>query len=395
MKVKNLFVALSILSITACNSDGGKTKVSGTVEDSEQIFISMLTPQEEKALDTLAVTDSKFNYIITNDSVAGFYAIGTSDRFRFPLFVESGEKVEIEITGKSGDRNYTVSGSEGSERMMKVNNLMRDAMDRIDRLDSINQSSMDSTNFIQVRMKSDSIRKFVAEETSEELKAMIDENPGSMTNLFLLSQSMGRTPLITPMDDMEYYEKVLAALEEKYPNSDHVIFFTERVAKLREAMAMQAEMEKVKENLQPGKEVPNIEMPGPDGTTHSLADLKGKVVLIDFWAGWCRPCRMENPNLVRMYNAYKGKGFDVFSVSLDGLPQQPNPKEDWTKAIEDDGLVWENHVSDLQGWSSSVVRKFGFTGIPFTVLIDREGKIIATELRGPQLEAKLKEVLGS
>ena len=88
-------------------------------------------------------------------------------------------------------------------------------------------------------------------------------------------------------------------------------------------------------------------------------------------------------------------GIQEISVSLDGLPQQPNPKEDWTKAISDDGLSWENHVSDLQGWNSAVVRQFGFTGIPFTVLVDRDGNIIATELRGPQLEAKLKEVLGS
>ncbi|MGB0176745.1 MAG: TlpA family protein disulfide reductase, partial [Owenweeksia sp.] len=175
----------------------------------------------------------------------------------------------------------------------------------------------------------------------------------------------------------------------------HVANFEDRVTKLKEAVAVEAEMNRVRESLAPGKPVPNIAMTGPDGTTHNLADLRGKVVLVDFWAGWCRPCRAENPNLVRMYNEYKGKGFEVFSVSLDGLPQQPNPKEDWTKAIEDDGLLWKNHVSDLQGWNSSVVRQFGFMSIPYTILVDREGNIIATELRGPQLEAKLKEVLGA
>jgi len=120
----------------------------------------------------------------------------------------------------------------------------------------------------------------------------------------------------------------------------------------------------------------------------ALASLRGKTVLIDFWASWCRPCRAENPNVVRVYNKYKDKGFDVFSVSLD------NRKGAWEKAIQDDGLVW-NHVSDLNGWKSSVVSLYRFKGIPFTVLIDKEGKIIAKNLRGPALEQKLKEVLGS
>ena len=395
MKVKNLFVALSLFSMAACNTDGGKTKVSGTVEGSDQIFVSLLTPQEVKPQDTLDVTDSKFSYTFKNDSSANFYVVETTDQYRIPLYVQPGENIKIEITGSENQREYSITGSKESERILRINTTMKDAMDRVTRLDSINQSAIDSTNFMSIRTKSDSIRNHVAEETRQELKDMIDEDPGSMTNLFIYAQNMGRTPLITPKEDMEYYDKVLVALKEKYPNNAHVANFEDRIAKLKEAVAVEAEMERVRENLTPGKPVPNIEMPGPDGTTHSLSDLKGKVVLVDFWAGWCRPCRMENPNLVRMYNEYKGKGFDVFSVSLDGLPQQPNPKEDWTKAIEDDGLVWENHVSELQGWNSSVVRQFGFMGIPYTVLVDREGNIIATELRGPQLEAKLKEVLGS
>ena len=126
-----------------------------------------------------------------------------------------------------------------------------------------------------------------------------------------------------------------------------------------------------------------------------ISDLKGKIVLVDFWAAWCGPCRAENPNLLRMYNEYKSKGFEVFSVSLDGLAQQPDPKSDWTTAIEKDGLIWENHVSDLLGRNSTVSRRFGLMNIPYTILVDREGKIIQTNLRGPALEAKLKEVLGS
>lgn len=137
-----------------------------------------------------------------------------------------------------------------------------------------------------------------------------------------------------------------------------------------------------------GMEAPDIALEGPDGKVRRLSDLRGKVVLIDFWASWCRPCRAENPNVVRIYNMYKDKGFEVFSVSLD------NKREAWLQAIESDGLVWENHVSDLRGWSSAGGRLYGVSSIPATVLVGRDGKVLARNLRGPQLESALKELFG-
>jgi thiol-disulfide isomerase/thioredoxin len=117
-----------------------------------------------------------------------------------------------------------------------------------------------------------------------------------------------------------------------------------------------------------------------------LSDLKGKVVLIDFWASWCGPCRKENPNVVRLYKKYEKQGFTVLSVSLD---EDPNA---WKAAIQKDGLIWKNHVSDLKGWKSNMPVLYGFEGIPFTVLVNREGNIIGKELRGEGLERKLSEV---
>jgi thiol-disulfide isomerase/thioredoxin len=130
---------------------------------------------------------------------------------------------------------------------------------------------------------------------------------------------------------------------------------------------------------------PEISLKTPTGKTLKLSSLRGKVVLIDFWASWCGPCRKENPNVVRLYNQYKAKGFTVFSVSLD------QDAEAWKKAIASDGLIWPNHVSDLLGWQTPLVQLYGFEGIPHTVLIDQEGKIIGTGLRGESLEQKLKE----
>lgn len=140
-------------------------------------------------------------------------------------------------------------------------------------------------------------------------------------------------------------------------------------------------------NFAPGMAAPEISLPDPDGNLVSLSGLKGKYVLIDFWASWCKPCRLENPNVVRVYNTYKDKGFEILGVSLD------RTKDAWVKAIDQDGLGWL-HVSDLRFWNSAAAQTYKVSSIPYTVLVDPDGKILAERLRGPSLEAKLKEIFG-
>jgi len=137
-----------------------------------------------------------------------------------------------------------------------------------------------------------------------------------------------------------------------------------------------------------GREAPDFAMPDVTGKQIKLSSFKGKYVLVDFWASWCAPCRQENPNLVKAYQQFKDKNFTVLGVSLD----RPGQKDNWVKAIHDDQLAWTN-VSDLQFWNSEVVSLYGFNGIPYNILVDPQGKVIAEGLRGQLLVAKLGEVL--
>ena len=171
------------------------------------------------------------------------------------------------------------------------------------------------------------------------------------------------------------HNEVVKALYAKYPNHQLV---KERYA-IETSPATATSV---------GAIAPDLAFPDPDGNIRKLSDLRGKVVLLDFWASWCRPCRGENPHVVAMYQKYHDKGFEVFSVSLD------RDKESWKRAIAADGLVWPNHVSDLKYWSSEAARTYGVSSIPSTFLLDQNGRIIAKNLRGEALSKALKQIFG-
>lgn len=199
---------------------------------------------------------------------------------------------------------------------------------------------------------------------------------------------------------MKELNQSLDDLKAASPDSKYVKDMESIKANFETQLAQQASAELIKV----GQPAPDISLPGPDGKTHSLSALKGKVVLLDFWASWCGPCRKANPHVVEVYNKYKSKGFEVFSVSLDGADprmkmtqaemaqKMESGKAAWKNAIKQDNLMWANHVSDLKHWGSAPAATYGVTSIPKTFLIGRDGKIVALNPRD-NLEQELQKVL--
>ncbi len=186
------------------------------------------------------------------------------------------------------------------------------------------------------------------------------------------------------------YGGLLSALQRRQ-HASYLFFakaFTEEYAEIspRAVAQLQQQISRLSASM-PGAQAPDFEGLTPEGDTLRLSDFRGKVVLIDFWASWCGPCRRENPNVVRAYEKYKDKGFEIIGVSLD------RDRKRWLAAIEADGLGW-HHVSDLRGWQNAIAGLYGVRSIPHAVLLDREGRIVAVRLRGAQLEQQLERLLG-
>lgn len=245
------------------------------------------------------------------------------------------------------------------------------------------------------KMKSDSAMAVLQQDPSKE-KAINDYMQGQFMNYQqefqnFVNSNQNSPALILALNSIDKeqnfkdYENLMLQVQKSFPNSPTVKSYFQNYL---------AQKQKIEDEmlLAPGKIAPDFEeqlaKPIKNKNTLKLSDLRGKVVLIDFWASWCGPCRRENPNVVKTYEKYSKEGFTILSVSLD------TDKSKWLDAIQKDNLTWANHVSDLGGWNSKIARLYQVSSVPFTVLIDREGKIIKTNLRGEALEGELAKIFG-
>lgn len=312
--------------------------------------------------------DEKGNFsIATKVEHPDFYVVRLGDA-RVNLVLRDESDIKIYADAKNVNSFCNIVGSEESESMRDFILIM----------EYWNQKKNQAVAELQSNP-----------ENEAEIRASVDREYAMFTNQRQSYTALNaNSPILLvalqtfdPQQDWLAYEAIAKQLQNALPGSPTI----------ETAYANYLKLKKQRDDmnvLAPGKPAPDFTEKKADGSDLSLSDLKGSVVLLDFWASWCGPCRKENPNVVNMYNKYKKDGFTVMSVSLD------QDKSRWLAAIEQDKLSWPNHVSDLGGWQSKVAQQYGVRGIPFTVLIDQEGKIIGTNLRGPALEAELARIFG-
>jgi thiol-disulfide isomerase/thioredoxin len=364
---------LFISILTACGStaaDGkGKAALSGTVikHSGALLFLERIENNSIKKLDSVIVANNGSFSFKTKITEKDYYRIRVSNNNSVFIILEPEKQVVYTNPNELLQQDYTLEGSEEGALILEIKaigtsiNAHRDSLMKI-----INSTAPEERAKVQIEMEA-GFNEFVSQKL-EIARTIIRNNPKSLA-------SITATDLLDPDQDFQLYEMLADNLSKNYKNSGFADDFVKRVAQMKATVV--------------GAMAPEINLPSPDGKFIALSSLRGKIVLIDFWASWCGPCRMENPNVVRLYNEKKNQGFEVYSVSLD------KDKTSWVNAIEKDGLIWPSHVSDLGYWNSVVVKQYGLQGIPFTVLVGKDGKILAKGLRGQELEEAVTKYLSN
>lgn len=374
MSIRLILILSIFITLASCDSGENTFTVIGDIEQvpEQDIFLEEIGINDFVVIDSSRTKkDGSFELSGTNME-PGLYRLRFEQNKYVLLSIDAGN---LKVTGNWKNlENYDVAGSAASSSLRKFLFVVREHLNDFSTMeivmDSLRARNNDSMLAVAINDMRDMNRSFT----------MYIENYADTTEY--LPNALFAAKMLNPQAEAAYMEAFIQNLPTRFPDSKLAGDFTE---KFNQMTAMN-NSPSAQGGLNVGSIAPNISLPTPGGEELSLQSLRGKYVLVDFWAAWCGPCRTENPNVVAAYEKYRSDKFTILGVSLD------YKKEKWIEAIKNDNLTW-NHVSDLKGWESIAARAYNVQAIPANFLIDPQGKIIARNLTKNDLHTKLAEVL--
>lgn len=370
--MRKLIVILAVAAaFTSCQEDKGYF-ISGNVDQMENgnmVYVSELDDKTKRPVrvDSTAIKDGRFELDLEDPETPSLSFLEFEGTPGNVIYIAEDEKINFEIY-KDSLRASEVSGG-------KENRLLYDYLNH---LEKINEKVMKGrTEMRTAYREKDSTKLLSLQDTEKEIidndkvfkKKIVNENPDSFVSIMVISDMLRMKSY--PVNEIK---EMFEGLSEEVKNTVIGKQIAENLEKANKVAV--------------GSKAPNFTAPTPNGDQLSLKDAMGKVTVIDFWAAWCKPCRVENPNLVKTYNKYKDEGLSIIGVSLD----RPGQKDRWIQAIEEDGLPW-HQVSNLEFWQDPVAQLYGIKAIPAAFVLDEDGTIVARDLRGDALDKKIGELL--
>lgn len=371
--IKTPIILLSLfclISMGACDDKtpqhpDSESSISGYIDNipGAQLVLAKQSTEGIIPIDTTWVEEDGYFVFTSPINEISVYRVIIDPKNYLTIAAKKGDHITLEADGLALYNNYFVSGSKESE-LIKI--VVENAMGLSRKMDSIktdinHQKSAKDTDGL---IRSFDMQKELHDTYHDFSVDFIHTHPGSIAAYFVV---IG----LQTVDNPDEYIMVSKELSISHPAFEFLPILKQKADLLS--------------TISVNSHAPELNFPNPEGTSVSLSSLRGKYVLIDFWASWCKPCRMENPNVVRLYNRYKDQGFEIYGYSLD------ESRNDWIAAIAQDKLTWI-HTSDLKGWKAAGAATYGVQSIPTTYLIDPDGVIIGKNLRGKALEEKLAEI---
>lgn len=349
----------------------GKVK-NGSKGEKVILSRSTATGSSVKIDSAQIAADGSFQLKSVEKDRGSFFTLNIADRQKFALLVEGGENFNIVADGTTRDDKgnggkVAITGSKNMEFYAQIDQLMQAFATKVTKWNEEYAAAEEKKDTKKIQ----EIQQAYAKAEQERVGSIRQLVPQMGTSLIAL---FAANNFLSPENDLDVLKKLAEDFSKIEPTPTLAKGFIGSVKRFA--------------GVAVGEQAPDFTLNSPEGKPVALSSLRGKYILIDFWASWCGPCRMENPNVVRMYDKFKDKGFDIYGVSLD------DNEKAWKTAIERDKLKWL-HGSELKKWNSGVAQTYGVNAIPATFLLDKEGKIIAKNLRGAALESKLTELLGA